>query len=206
MADDNGEAARLERDRAERPSRIWAVGDGAPWWCSVDILQGHSTEFFVSAARPTLEAMGVQVRVWPLRNENVAERLLSGEEHLDADYLIVSCHGLEGQLLYNPAAHRDPDFRAGYTVDELRPMLSPGERPVLSIGCFSGDGGLPGAFLDAGATAFVAPHGAPFTYSASVFISNVFFLMTHHVELAEAVERSRLLEEEFHRWRIHTAM
>jgi hypothetical protein len=85
---------------------------------------------------------------------------------------------------------------------ELRSFACLPESVVIATGCDTGNAELAEAFFSAGASAYVAPAGAPFGY-ASVFAPIfLFYELTERRSLDQAVDRLRAHDAELSMWRL----
>lgn len=132
---------RVESWKAERPSRVWDVADGATWWTTVDLFAGHGMDEIVSAVRPTLESMRIYVVLWSLANEHNVRRVFAGENS-DAP-LRARCHAWRFRT-HDPGPGR---LDAGlqvlcFSVEEVRSVVRVPGKVVLSFGCAKRDRGV----------------------------------------------------------------
>jgi hypothetical protein len=185
---------RVEAWKVERPSRVWAVADGAVWWTTVDLFAGHGMGEIVSAVRPSLEAMRIGVVLWNLANEANVQRAFAGE-NCQAPYVIVAMHGDTGRMILAPGA-TTPGFKSSFSVEEVRSMVRVPGKVVLGVGCASGTQEWADVFFEGGATDYIAPVSAPFAHAASVFTTILFYALTQGRDLAEAVETARTVDNE----------
>ncbi|MYY87163.1 MULTISPECIES: hypothetical protein [unclassified Streptomyces] len=186
----------------QRPSRIREVQAGRPAWTRVDLLGVE--EGGARALRDALEVFGVQVtyvRVGQPRH------LIAALDDPDAPYVIIACHGDEGRILLPelaPELARFQPFDGEMGPAEVRTHVRLSGSVVILTGCDAGDPELVDAFLDAGASACVAPRGAPFGY-ASVFAPLfLFYELTELRTLEQAVARLRAHDDELSMWHIRT--
>ncbi|MFH9423742.1 hypothetical protein [Streptomyces sp. NPDC017529] len=123
-----------------------------------------------------------------------------------APYVILACHGDEGRILLDglaPELSAYQPFNDSAGPEEVRAHTRLTDSVVIANGCDTGDPALAEAFLDAGASAYIAPHGAPFGY-ASVFAPLfLFYELTEQRTLDEAVARLRAHDDELGMWELH---
>lgn len=188
----------VHRWKIERPSRVWDVADGATWWTSVDVFAGEAMSPLVELIRASLESMRIGVSLWSLTNERNVRRVFRGENS-DAPYVIVAMHGDTGKMVLSPGAE-PRRFKASFSLEEVREMLRVPGKIVIAVGCVSGTPEWAEVFFDAGATDYIAPAAAPFAYAAPLFVSLVFYGLTHYRSLADAVELARGVDSELAHW------
>lgn len=185
-----------------RPSRIREVQAGRNGWICVDLIDIESGE--AVALRGVLELFGVRVRRFPVGQARHLVRALGGETN--APYVVLACHGDAGRVLLPELAdelERFQPLHGSIGPDELRQVakLSPGS-VVISTGCDTGSPELASAYFEGGASAYVAPTGAPFGYASAFAPLLLFYELTEGRPLERAVERLRDHDRELSMWRL----
>lgn len=184
-----------------RPSRIRDVQAGALSWTTVDMVDVESGEGVV--LRPVLESFGVRVNLFRVGQARHLVNALGGEA--TAPFLLLACHGDEGRIVIPELAEeieRFQPFHGGCGPDELRSFARLAGSVVIATGCDTGSLELAEAFFAAGASAYVAPAGAPFGY-ASVFAPIfLFYELAEQRSLDQAVDRLRAHDAELAMWRL----
>ncbi|GLW47042.1 hypothetical protein Stsp02_27040 [Streptomyces sp. NBRC 14336] len=187
----------------QRPSRIRDVQAGRLGWTEVDLLDIDSGGG--KPLRDALEVFGVRVHYLPVGQPRHLVAALDGSRPI-APYVILACHGDEGRVLLDELAEelaRFQPFNGTLGPEQVRAHLRLPGSVVLVTGCETGHPALADAFLDAGASVYIAPEGAPFGY-ASVFAPMfLFYELTQQRGLTEAVERLRAHDDELSMWRLH---
>ncbi|MGL5852760.1 MAG: hypothetical protein ACRCZD_18435 [Phycicoccus sp.] len=93
-------------------------------------------------------------------------------------------------------------FHGRITPTDLRGFADFGGAAVIATSCGTGTADLASAVLDCGASAYLAPAGAPFGY-ASVFAPlRVFYDLTERRSLEAAVTGLRAHDAELGMWRL----
>lgn len=144
-----------------RPSRIREVQAGALAWTTVDLVDIESGDG--TTMRPILESFGVRVNLLRVGQARHLVAALGGEA--TAPFVLLACHGDEGRIVIPELAEeleRYQPFRRRCGPDELRSFARLPGSVVIATGCDTRDSELAEAFLGAGASAHVAPDGAPF--------------------------------------------
>lgn len=184
-----------------RPSRIREVQAGRTGWTSVDIVDVESGE--AAPLRGMLELLGVRVRLFPVGQARHLVRALGGEAI--APYVVLACHGEEGAIVLPELAEEIERFQPVHgrfgPGDVRRFARLPGSL-VIANGCDTGTRELADAFLAAGASAYLAPDGAPFGYASAFAPLLVFYELTEGRTLAQAVARLRAHDAELAMWRL----
>jgi hypothetical protein len=185
-----------------RPSRIREVQAGRNGWTCVDLIDVESGE--AVALRGALELFGVRVRRFPVGQARHLVRALGGEA--SAPYVVLACHGAAGRVLLPELADEIERFQplhGSVGPDELRRLarLSSGA-VVISTGCETGTPELADAYFQGGASAYVAPTGAPFGYASAFAPLLLFYELTERRSLERAVERLRDHDRELSMWRL----
>lgn len=187
----------------QRPSRLREVQAGSLGWTEVDLIDVEHE--FTRPLRDGLEVFGVRVNYLRVGQPRHLVAALDGSRPI-APYVIVSCHGDEGRILMAELAEELAGFQpfnGAVGPDRVREHFRLPGSVVLVTGCDTGDPVLADAFLDAGAGAYIAPHGAPFGY-ASVFAPLFFFYeLTERRTPEEAVGRLRAHDGELAMWRLY---
>jgi len=187
----------------QRPSKVREVQAGKLAWSEVDLVDIESGE--AHALRDALEMFGLRVNYVPVGQARHLVAALDGSRPI-APHVIVCCHGDEGRILMVEIAEevaRYQPFSGDLGPDLVREHFRLPGSVVLVTGCDTGDPALAEAFLDAGASAYVAPQGAPFGY-ASVFAPLFFFYELTEMRTAEqAAARLRAHDAELAMWRLY---
>ncbi|MCF3118824.1 hypothetical protein IPZ68_03740 [Streptomyces arenae] len=180
------------------------VQAGRLGWTEVDLIDVEDGG--ARALRDGLEAFGVQVTYVRVGQARHLVAALDGRTRHVAPYVVIACHGDEGSVLVPelaPEIARFQPFDGGLGPAEVRAHVRLPGSTVVVTGCDTGEPALAEAFLDAGASAYVAPRGAPFGY-ASVFAPLfLFYELTERRTLPEAVSRLRAHDEELSMWHLH---
>ncbi|MGW2615048.1 hypothetical protein [Streptomyces sp. NPDC001500] len=187
----------------QRPSRVREVQAGRLAWTEVDLIDVEGR--FAHPLRQGLEVFGVQVNYVRVGQPRHLVAALGGARPV-APYVILSCHGDEGRILMEDVADelsRFQPFNGDLVPDRVREHVRLPGSVTLVTGCDTGDPALADAFLDAGASAYIAPRGAPFGY-ASVFAPLfLFYELTERRTPMEAVERLRAHDGELAMWQLY---
>jgi hypothetical protein len=187
----------------QRPSRVREVQAGRLAWTEVDLIdiEGGSAH----PLRAGLEVFGVRVNYLKVGQPRHLVAALDGSRPI-APYVILSCHGDEGRILMEDVAEelaRFQPFNGAVGPGRVREHFQLPGSITLVTGCDTGEPALADAFLDAGASVYIAPRGAPFGY-ASVFAPLFFFYeLTEQRTPMEAVERLRAHDDELAMWRLY---
>jgi hypothetical protein len=86
--------------------------------------------------------------------------------------------------------------------DELRRVARLPGSVVISTGCDTGTPELASPLFAGGASAYVAPDGAPFGYASAFAPLLLFYELTEGRSLEQAVERLRAHDRELSMWRL----
>ncbi|NUU20863.1 MAG: hypothetical protein HOV68_05010 [Streptomycetaceae bacterium] len=187
----------------QRPSRVREVQAGRLAWTEIDLLDVES-----GSARPlrdALEVFGVRVNYLPVGQPRHLVAALDGSRPI-APYVLLACHGDEGRIivceeLADELATFQP-FNGSLGPAEVRAHVRLPGSTVIVTGCDTGHPDLAEAFLDAGATAYIAPREAPFGY-ASVFAPlMLFYELTEQRTLPQAVAHLRAHDKELAMWEL----
>jgi hypothetical protein len=184
-----------------RPSRIRAVQAGRLAWTAVDVIDVESGDG--AAIRAVLERFGIAVRLFRVGQARHLAAALSGEA--SAPHVVVACHGDAGRIVLprlGEEIERLQPLHGTAGPDELRSFISmsPGA-VVISTGCDTGTPELAGAYFAGGASAYLAPEGAPFGYASTFVPLLVFYELTEGRTLDEAVARLQA-DGELSMWRL----
>lgn len=186
-----------------RPSRIREVQAGAPSWAQVDIIDIESGDG--DAVRAGLERFGLRTR---RTHVGQARHLVAAlTEDTEAEFLLLLCHGDEGNIVLPelaPEIERYQPFHGRITPDDLRGFARLDGRVVIATGCETGHPAMAQAILDCGATAYVAPTGAPFGYASYFAPVSLFYDLTERRDLDHAVASLRRHDTELSMWQLYT--
>ncbi|WP_113902385.1 MULTISPECIES: hypothetical protein [Brevibacterium] len=185
-----------------RPSRIREVQAGALSWTQVDIIDIKSGDG--DAVRTGLERFGIRTR---LTRVGQARHLVAAlSEDSAAEFLLLLCHGDGGSIVLPELAAEiecHQPFHGAVTPDEISGFARCDGRLVIATGCETGHPALAQAFLDSGATAYIAPTGAPFGYASYFAPLSLFYDLTERRGIDEAVARLHDHDEELRMWRLY---
>lgn len=185
-----------------RPSRIREVQAGRLGWAEADLLAVGEVD--ARPLRDGLETFGIKVNLIPIGQ---ARHLITalGDAREIARYVVIACHGDEGRILLDELADevaRFQPFEGSMGPDEVRQHLRLPGRVVICTGCDTGDEALAKAFLEAGASAYLAPTGAPFGYASFFAPLMVFYELTELRTLEQAVDRLQQHDGELAMWKL----
>lgn len=183
-------------------SRIEDVVNGKLAWTEVDVLDiGDSSALTLRSA---LEELGIQVNYLPVGQARHVIAALGSDRPI-APYVIVCCHGDSGSIylpeLGGEIADAQP-FAGNIGPDQVRKHLQIPGSAVISLGCETGEPALAEAFLQVGASSYVAPTGQPDGHAAFIASLLLFYELTEGRELLDAVERVRTYNDSLAMWRI----
>lgn len=183
-----------------RPSRIRDVQAGAPGWADVEVIDIESRDG--GAVSAALERFGLRVR---RTHVGQARHLVRALSEPSAEFVVLLCHGDEGSILLPELAdevQRYQPFAGHVTPERLRSFARFDGQVVVATGCDTGAAALAEAVLACGASAYVAPDGAPFGYASFFAPVAVFYELTEGRSLDEAVERLGARDAESAMWRV----
>lgn len=186
-----------------RPSRIRDVQAGATSWTAIDLIDIESGDGI--ALREALETFGVRVNRVPVGQGRHLLQALSRES--PAPFVVLACHGEDGSIVLPelaPELDRYQPFSRRVTPEDLRSFARFEGASVIATGCDTGHPALVQAVLDCGASAYLAPDGAPFGYASFFAPVFLFYELTEQRTLAEAVQRLQRHDRELGMWRLHT--
>jgi hypothetical protein len=184
-----------------RPSRVREVQAGATGWTRVDVIDVEAYE--AVALRAVLEQFGIRVQLFPVGQARHLVAALGAEAR--APYVVLACHGDEGRILLGELAEEVERFQpvhGSLGPDEVRRFADLPGSVVICTGCDTGTPELADAFLAAGASAYLAPAGAPFGYASVFAPAFLFYELTERRSLEQAVERLRAHDRELAMWRL----
>jgi len=143
------------------------------------VCEGSALE--AQAIRAALEWFNIRVVTHWIGRGNDLAAVLSGRDLLpDADHLLISCHGLGGEIVMPEPASGVclPDEPAGnWGPETVRKYASLPSILVIGNGCGLGTPRMAKAFIEAGARAYIGPDGEP---EAS---SSLFYVVYYYYEL-----------------------
>lgn len=179
-----------------------AIQDGELGWTRADILECKSSGEG-AAIRGVLEQFGVTVGYFPIGQARHLIRLIGGEA--TAPYLVISCHGDEGGILLPDLApeweERQPVHHRFMPGDVLT-HASLDHQTVICTGCEMGTDAMGQAWLDRGASAYVAPEGYPDGGAPLIVISRLVYELARNRPLDEAIDQIRRHDSELAMWRM----
>lgn len=124
---------------------------------------------------------------------------------VNGEYVVLCCHGDDDRILIPELAEemeRFQPFHGSVGPDEIRNITALTASVVVITGCGTGTDTLAAAFLDSGASAYLAPVGAPFGYASIFAPLFVFYELTEGRTLHQAVDRLSRHDPELAMWRL----
>ncbi|MFT4233107.1 MAG: hypothetical protein QM606_10090 [Leucobacter sp.] len=94
-------------------------------------------------------------------------------------------------------------FHGRVAADDLRSFARFDGRVVISTGCETRHPALAQAILDCGATAYIAPAGAPFGYASYFAPISLFYDLTEQRDLEQAVTQLHQHDAELRMWQLY---
>jgi len=185
-----------------RPSWIREVQAGALSWAHVDIIDIESGQG--EAVRAGLETFGIRTRRTTVGQSRHLIAALT--EKTDADFILMLCHGDQGDIMLAELAEeveRYQPFHGRITPDELRSFARLDGQVVIATGCDTGHPALARAVLDCGASAYLAPTGAPFGYASYFAPIFLFYELAEQRSLDDAITRLRQHDAELTMWQLY---
>lgn len=202
MRDNRGEMDERDYLASLRPSRIREVQAGAPSWAQVDIIDIESGDG--EAVRTGLERFGLRTR---RTHVGQARHLVAAlTEDSAAEFLLLLCHGEDGAIVLPelaPEVERYQPFHGRITPDDLRGFARLRGRVVIATGYETGYPTLARAILDCGATAYIAPTGAPFGYASYFAPISLLYDLTEQRDLGHAVAHLQQRDAELSMWQLY---
>jgi hypothetical protein len=170
----------------------------------LDVRRSHRSRATEAVAlRGVLELFGVRVRHFPVGHARHLVGALGGDA--TAPYVVLACHGDEGRILLSELADEIERFQpvlGSLGPDELRRVVQLPGSAVIGTGCHTGTPELAGALFEGGASAYVAPDGAPFGYASAFAPLLPSYELTKGRSLEQAGERLRTHDRELSMWRL----
>lgn len=142
------------------------------------------------ALRDVLEELDALVLRLPL----VQPALISQALHRPngEDYLVINAHGdKQGFIIPElaPSIAAEQPFNNHLTPEIIRANSKLTGSVVVSLACATGTSSMAAAWLDGGASAYIAPTGYPEASDALVFATLLFWmLISHRASLSEAMK------------------
>lgn len=182
-----------------RPSRIREVQGGAPSWTRLRLIDVDAEG---AALRPLLECLGIGVE---LVRVGQARHLAAALAAPPVPYVVLSCHGDEGRIVLDELADEVQQWQPFGPLVEPADVRSVAElhgAVVIATGCDLADSAMAEAFLDSGASDYVAPAGAPFGYASVLAPALLFYDLTEQRTLDEAMTALRAHDGELAMWQL----
>ena len=101
------------------------------------------------AVRQSLEAFGYTVLTKYIGRPNDFVDVLAGYLPLDPDYIILSCHGENGEIIMpelGESVYTKDEPRGNFTAEHIRDHLRLTGKVIVNLGCTTGESDLAGAF------------------------------------------------------------
>ena len=153
----------------------------------------------VQALRATLEYFGVRVNYLPVGAGGDFIRYL-GAPGASSAHVIIAGHGLPRGFCLDelaPGLAAEQKYNEVFPAEGVLKYARLGGKIVVSDACYSGNLKMANAFLARGATAYLAPDGAPEGDAALIFLQSLYYyLMDTGLPLAEASAAARALDKE----------
>ena len=160
------------------------------------------------AVRSVLESCGLAVELYGIGQPRHLASALSGRGIGGApDFVILVCHGLDGEVLFDELAPElqavQPFSRMG--PSEVREHYRLSAPVVVSTGCETGTDAMAAAFLSSGATQYVAPPHLPDGDSSLLLLHMLFYGLSLGWSLDDALQRAVTFDARLTPWRLWPA-
>jgi hypothetical protein len=169
------------------------IARGSVWFSSVDLIELSGP----LAARALIEGFGFKVNRFPIAQ---ARHLVGALGSVESPHVVVDCHGVNGRIIVpndlDPAILAAQPFQGSAGPDEITSFAKLSEQSVVCTGCETGDEDLARAFIDAGASCYIAPAATPEGGAALMAITLLFYDLSRSRPVADAVRRIRDFDAE----------
>lgn len=128
------------------------------------------------AARQALEVFGYTVLTKYIGRPNDLVDVLAGHLPLDPDFIILSCHGEDGEIIMpelDGSVYAKNEPRGNFSAAHVRDHLSLSGKVILNLGCTTGRGALADAL--SAANIYIAPTDYVDGRSALFFAIRLFY-------------------------------
>ena len=150
------------------------------------------------ALRQSLEAFGYTVLTKYIGRPDDFIDVLTGNIPLDPDYIILSCHGEEGEISMpelGEHVYTEDEPRGNFTAEHVRDYLRLAGKVIVNLGCTTGQRDLAGAF--SASNTYISPADYVDGRAALFFAIRFFYELTQNGRsVNDAYETTRATDAE----------
>ncbi|MDF1508648.1 delta-aminolevulinic acid dehydratase [Robertmurraya sp. DFI.2.37] len=163
----------------------------------VTLAVGPDSALEAQAIRSGLEVFNVRVITYWIGRPNDLIKLITENE---SDYLILSFHGVEGELVMpelGEMVYEDNEPKKNFGATEILEYGRLNKQLVIGNGCTLGDPELANAFLKIGCRAYIGPKDCIDGDASFYFIIRFFYeLLSNQRSEKEAYELAKSTDQE----------
>lgn len=150
------------------------------------------------ALRQSLELYGFSVLIKYIGRPNDFVDVLSNNVELEADYIIISCHGEDGSIVM-PKLHESIYLQAepknDFLSKDIERFLKLFNKTIINTGCTTGNQNLMDAFSKNNNT-YIAPTGYVDGNAVYIFVTNLFYLLSKKIDAYTSFNKAKQLDDD----------
>jgi len=165
---------------------------------NVLLLNFGDTGNEIESIRQCLEQFGYNVLKCNIGRPNDFIKILSDDYFADYKYLIISCHGKDGEITMpqlHESIYTDKEPKNNFGALEIEKYIKIENKIIINTGCSTGQlKEMIAAFTEKNNT-YIAPKGYPEGNSTLIFVINLFYHLKNKY-LSEAFNTAKRIDEE----------
>jgi hypothetical protein len=150
------------------------------------------------ALRQALELYGFSVLNKYIGRPNDFMDVLRNNVELEAEYIIISCHGEDGSIVM-PKLHESiylkDEPKHDFSSKEIEKYLKLSNKTIISTGCTTGNQNLMDVFSKNNNT-YIAPTDYVDGNSVFIFVANLFYFLSKKIDVYTSFNKAKQLVDD----------
>ena len=165
---------------------------------NVLILDFGDTGNEAEAIRQSLEQFGYNVMKYGIGRPNDFVEILSGDSFADYKYLIISCHGSNGDIVMpklGESVYTEDEPKNDFTADDVLKYIKIKNKIIINTGCSTGKSEeMKKAFVN-DSNSYISPNDYPGATGTLFFVIALFYYLIN-TDLFKAFDLAMNIDEE----------
>jgi hypothetical protein len=150
------------------------------------------------ALRQALEIYGFSILLKYIGRPNDFIDVLKDNVELNADYIIISCHGEDGRIMM-PKLHESiylqDEPKHDFSSNEIEKYLELSNKIIISTGCTTGYNNIMDVFSKNNNT-YIAPTDYVDGNTVFIFVANMFYFLSKKIDIFTSFNKAKQLNND----------
>lgn len=150
------------------------------------------------ALRQSLELYGFSVLIKYIGRPNDFVDVLSNNVELEADYIIISCHGENGSIVM-PKLHESiylqDEPKHDFSSKDIERFLKLSNKTIINTGCSTGYENMMDIFSKNNNT-YIAPTDYVDGNTVYIFVANMFYFLSKKFDVISSFNKAKQLDDD----------